>query len=113
MVTNTDRVHSVQNVLRVIFGVVPIVAGADKFFNLLTNWSQYLNPAFELRLRHQKSIALRTLHGVTQGRNAAGNDRHLMNRVGVRQAVGDEGVTAFVIGYAVLLILIHDPLFLF
>jgi uncharacterized membrane protein YphA (DoxX/SURF4 family) len=47
MVTNTDRVHSVQNVLRVIFGVVPIVAGADKFFNLLTNWSQYLNPAFE------------------------------------------------------------------
>jgi len=44
MLTNQDRVHSVQQILRLLFGVVPIVAGADKFFNLLTNWEQYLNP---------------------------------------------------------------------
>jgi uncharacterized membrane protein YphA (DoxX/SURF4 family) len=30
--------------LRLAFGVVPIVAGVDKFFNLLTNWEQYLSP---------------------------------------------------------------------
>lgn len=30
--------------LKVAFGVVPIVAGLDKFTNLLTNWEQYLNP---------------------------------------------------------------------
>ncbi len=30
--------------LRVAFGVVPIVAGLDKFTNLLTDWQQYLSP---------------------------------------------------------------------
>lgn len=27
-----------------MFVIVPIVAGADKFTNLLTDWEQYLNP---------------------------------------------------------------------
>jgi uncharacterized membrane protein YphA (DoxX/SURF4 family) len=30
--------------LRVVFGAVPIVAGLDKFTNLLTDWQQYLSP---------------------------------------------------------------------
>ena len=30
--------------LRIALGFVPIVAGIDKFFNLLTNWEMYLNP---------------------------------------------------------------------
>jgi len=30
--------------LRAVFGVVPIVAGLDKFLNLLTNWEAYLAP---------------------------------------------------------------------
>ncbi len=30
--------------LRVAYGVVPIVAGLDKFTNLLTDWTQYLSP---------------------------------------------------------------------
>jgi uncharacterized membrane protein (DUF2068 family) len=47
MLTNQDRVHSVQQILRVLFGVVPVVAGADKFLNLLTNWEQYVNPTLE------------------------------------------------------------------
>src|SRR5690606_25994166 len=33
------------NLLKYTFGIVPIVAGADKFTNLLTNWEQYINPA--------------------------------------------------------------------
>ena len=31
-------------ILRIVFGAVPIVAGLDKFTNLLTNWQQYLSP---------------------------------------------------------------------
>jgi hypothetical protein len=33
------------NLLKYTFVIVPIVAGADKFTNLLTNWEQYVNPA--------------------------------------------------------------------
>ena len=47
MLAKQDRVNTVQHLLRVLFGVVPMVAGADKFFNLLTNWSQYINPSME------------------------------------------------------------------
>jgi uncharacterized membrane protein YphA (DoxX/SURF4 family) len=30
--------------LRLVYGLVPIVAGLDKFTNLLTDWTQYLSP---------------------------------------------------------------------
>ena len=46
-----ETTHSKQaiaptfNLLRLTFGIVPIVAGLDKFTNLLTDWQQYLNPA--------------------------------------------------------------------
>jgi uncharacterized membrane protein HdeD (DUF308 family) len=33
------------NLLKFTFGIVPIVAGVDKFTNLLVNWEQYLNPS--------------------------------------------------------------------
>ncbi|HVW20257.1 MAG TPA: tRNA (5-methylaminomethyl-2-thiouridylate)-methyltransferase [Opitutaceae bacterium] len=36
---------SVTGLLRLTYGVVPVVAGLDKFTNLLTHWSHYLNPA--------------------------------------------------------------------
>ena len=32
------------NLLKLTFGLVPIVAGLDKFTNLLTNWEQYIHP---------------------------------------------------------------------
>ncbi len=34
----------VHRTLRVTYGIVPIVAGLDKFTNLLTHWENYLNP---------------------------------------------------------------------
>jgi len=34
----------VQTVLKYTFGILPIVAGLDKFTNLLTDWSHYLAP---------------------------------------------------------------------
>ena len=35
---------TIRSVLRLTYGIVPIVAGLDKFTNLLTNWESYLNP---------------------------------------------------------------------
>lgn len=32
------------NLLKLTFGIVPIVAGLDKFTNLLTHWENYLHP---------------------------------------------------------------------
>lgn len=47
MQTNTKKINEVQTVLKFTYGLVPIVAGADKFTNLLTNWEQYLNPSLK------------------------------------------------------------------
>ena len=40
-----QSLNSTFNLLKYVFVVVPIVAGADKFTNLLTNWEQYVNPS--------------------------------------------------------------------
>lgn len=37
--------HTVARVLTLTYGLVPIVAGLDKFTNLLTNWEAYLAPS--------------------------------------------------------------------
>ena len=37
-------VRTTHTTLRLLFAAVPIVAGADKFTNLLTQWEVYLNP---------------------------------------------------------------------
>lgn len=42
--TEHQTVHSIQLTLRILYGVVPIVAGFDKFTNFLTDWTAYLNP---------------------------------------------------------------------
>jgi uncharacterized membrane protein YphA (DoxX/SURF4 family) len=47
-VSNQEKsaVHiNVLTLLKFTYGLVPIVAGLDKFTNLLTDWSQYLNPS--------------------------------------------------------------------
>lgn len=44
MITDQKKLDSLRWILRLTYGVIPIVAGLDKFFNVLTNWEQYLNP---------------------------------------------------------------------
>ena len=44
MQNSDNRLNTTWWALRVLFGFVPIAAGLDKFFNLLTNWEAYLNP---------------------------------------------------------------------
>ncbi len=39
-----DVSEQAYQILRMGFTVAPIVAGLDKFFNLLVNWEQYLPP---------------------------------------------------------------------
>ena len=39
-----QRVKTVYNIMKLTYGLVPIIAGLDKFTNLLTNWEKYINP---------------------------------------------------------------------
>ncbi len=41
---DAKRVDRSAEMLRWTYGLVPIVAGADKFTNLLTDWEKYLSP---------------------------------------------------------------------
>ena len=44
-VSQSQVLRQTFNLLKTTFVIVPIVAGADKFTNILTNWAQYLNPS--------------------------------------------------------------------
>jgi len=46
LVTSNEVSKSLQ-LLKYTYGLVPIVAGLDKFTNILTDWSKYLNPQLE------------------------------------------------------------------
>jgi uncharacterized membrane protein YphA (DoxX/SURF4 family) len=61
MNTNQKKLDSLLWVLRLTYGVVPIVAGLDKFFNILTNWEQYLNPTLARFLPFSASAFMQVL----------------------------------------------------
>ena len=42
--TESDHLNLARLVLKIGLGVAPIVAGIDKYFNRLTDWTMYLNP---------------------------------------------------------------------
>jgi len=80
-------------ILRTAFTVAPIVAGLDKFFNLLVNWEQYL-PSFVNRL-------------------TGGHGHELMLAVGVIEIIAGIGVLikpkvfAYVVCVWLLLIVVN------
>ena len=45
MDTTVQNAQNVQGILKYTYGIVPIVAGLDKFTNLLTKWEDYLSPS--------------------------------------------------------------------
>ncbi len=51
-----ERLNRTWWVLRIGLGVGPILAGLDKFFNLLTSWEMYLNPLVPKLLHVQPAI---------------------------------------------------------
>ena len=73
---------------------------------------EHLNAALQLALRHQVAVAFGPLHGVAQRGQSAGNDRDLVDGIGVGQAAGHQGVAAFVVGDALLLVDVHHALLL-
>ena len=52
-------------VLRIGLGVGPLLAGADKFFNIFTNWEMYLNPLAP-RLLHIQPTTFMHIAGVIE-----------------------------------------------
>ena len=44
---NDKRIDSAYWALRIAYGAVPVVAGLDKFTNLLVDWKTYLSPLLE------------------------------------------------------------------
>jgi uncharacterized membrane protein YphA (DoxX/SURF4 family) len=92
-VTTASPGYQAYLILRTAFTVAPIVAGLDKFFNLLVNWEQYL-PAF-----------MKDLTG--------GHGHELMLAVGVIEIVAGLGVAfkprlfAYVVSAWLLLIVIN------
>lgn len=43
MDTAIQQTHSAQKILKYTYGLVPIVAGLDKFSNLLTRWEDFIS----------------------------------------------------------------------
>jgi len=39
---DSDRLSSIYVPLRLVYGLTPLIAGLDKFLNLLTDWDKYL-----------------------------------------------------------------------
>ncbi|HEY0667596.1 MAG TPA: hypothetical protein VGD22_05430 [Sphingobacteriaceae bacterium] len=42
-----NTLQEVQTILKFTYGIIPIVAGADKFTNFLADWGSYLNPSIQ------------------------------------------------------------------
>lgn len=44
-VTSSTEINKIQTLMKYVFVIVPIVAGLDKFFNILVQWDTYLAPS--------------------------------------------------------------------
>lgn len=55
---NNRALTQTFNLLKYTFVIVPIVAGADKFTNLLTNWQHYIGPTFTDLLPFSTSVCM-------------------------------------------------------
>lgn len=44
-ITNSTEINKIQTLMKYVFVIVPIVAGLDKYFNILVQWDTYLAPS--------------------------------------------------------------------
>jgi uncharacterized membrane protein YphA (DoxX/SURF4 family) len=63
-ITSNPTARSVWTILRFTFGIVPIVAGADKFTDLLVNWDMYLNPTIASMLPFSAHVFMQIVGGI-------------------------------------------------
>jgi len=54
-----QRLTSTWWMLRIALGLAPLLAGLDKFFNLLTSWTDYLNPMILERVPLDADVLMR------------------------------------------------------
>ena len=59
------RLEPARRSLWIGLGLVPLLAGLDKFFNLLTNWEMYLNPLIP-RVTHLSAPTFMHIVGVIE-----------------------------------------------
>lgn len=45
-----DKIDNVRQLLKITYGLVPIIAGLDKFLNILVDWDMYLSPDIAMYL---------------------------------------------------------------
>lgn len=50
-----------QRILKFTYGIVPIVAGLDKFTNLLTDWQFYLSPGIKSALPFDATVFMKII----------------------------------------------------
>lgn len=62
--TRRDPARQAYELLHLGYAVAPIVAGADKFFNALTDWERYLAPGVRHRLPMKGRTFMRIVGGV-------------------------------------------------
>ncbi len=55
---NDKTLNSIYLPLKITFGLVPIVAGLDKFFGFLTDWKAYLSPQFTSALPFSPDVMM-------------------------------------------------------
>ena len=60
-----DRLQTVQTISKIALGLMAFLAGLDKFFNLLTNWEQYVSP-LSLRMLPLSPTSLMHIVGVIE-----------------------------------------------
>ena len=44
MIINENKLNSMWTIARYVYGLVPIVIGADKFFSFIVDWNIYVSP---------------------------------------------------------------------
>jgi uncharacterized membrane protein YphA (DoxX/SURF4 family) len=60
-----DRLQTVQTISKIALGLMAFLAGLDKFFNLLTNWEQYVS-SLSQRILPLSSTTLMHVVGVIE-----------------------------------------------
>jgi uncharacterized membrane protein YphA (DoxX/SURF4 family) len=63
----TKKLNEIQTFLKFTYGIVPIVAGADKFTNLLVDWGTYLNPSLGALLPFSSNAFMMLVGGIEIG----------------------------------------------
>lgn len=65
MKTPNDRVNVSWWALKIALGLMPIIAGLDKYFNKLTDWGMYLSP-YATKVVHLSTPAFMHVVGVVE-----------------------------------------------